>query len=98
MGEMTTEAALALLDELATFGEVQYYRSEDVQALRTHLQALQARCEALQAIAGELSEHAQHHPDCDRVANGIDGDCWCGLFGTAERYEAIDSARKESEG
>ncbi|MCP3686518.1 MAG: hypothetical protein GY861_28095 [bacterium] len=26
----------------------------------------------------ELTRFAKHHENCDQIANGINGDCWCG--------------------
>lgn len=66
------------------------------QAERAQLAALRSRCEGLVEVGNELAEHAQHHPDCSLTPNGIDGDCWCGYFGTVERWRELLSAGGET--
>lgn len=57
----------------------------DLDALRAHLTALEARCEALEA----LSRYAEHSGLCNANANGIDGDCACGLFAAIDRARGM---------
>jgi hypothetical protein len=53
-------------------------------------EAQQARAVVVELIeAGrEMRNHTNHHPDCSAAPNGVDGDCWCGFFGSAERLDA----------
>lgn len=100
--QLATERA-AREAERAEFAETFRRQADHAQAAITakeaaeaELAALRSRCEGLVEVGNELAEHAQHHPDCSLTPNGIDGDCWCGYFGTVERWRELLSAGGET--
>ena len=49
------------------------------------------------ALLEKSVPYIEHHPDCYRERNGINGDCMCGAFLLAERITALlDSGIKDA--